>query len=78
MTRMKKVRLSLLALSLVLASLAVAPVRNAEAAGCGSYQYFGCCYLSGGRVAQKEQRVCCDDWGNCWNETRCVGTVCAI
>jgi len=70
-------RFSLLACALTLSALAAVPVRQAEAASCGSWGYFGCCFI-GSQVRQRQQRVCCTDSGSCHNETRCTSSACAV
>lgn len=67
-------RLPLLALGIALTSLSMLP--PAEAADCGSWGYFGCCYV-GTRVTLRQQRTCCNN-GSCYNETRCTSSACPV
>lgn len=69
-------RLPLLALAATLTGWTMIPASPAEAASCGSWQYFGCCYTST-RVTMKQQRTCCDN-GYCYNQTRCTTSLCPV
>lgn len=72
----RSLRLIGLGIALVLSLLALLPPAPAEAASCGGWGYFGCCF--GAQVKMKQQRTCCDDFGYCWNETRCTGSACPV
>lgn len=67
----RSLRLTFLALAVLLTTFAMVPVQKAEAAGCSTWRYNGCC-LS--RLSQYRQ--CCDDYGNCRLETRCTTYAC--
>lgn len=65
-------RLTFLALAVVLSTFAMVPVQKVEAATtCSTWKYNGCC---GYRLSQYRQ--CCDDYGNCRLETRCINSAC--
>lgn len=71
-------RLTFLALAVVLSILAMLPPAPAEAADCGAgWSYYGCCYLSGGRVTMKQEQTCCNN-GSCYHNYRCTSSACPI
>ncbi len=72
-------RLLLLATAVVLSTLAMSPATPAMAgADCGaSWDYYGCCYLSGGRVTERQRQTCCDN-GSCYDNYRCTSYACPV
>ena len=71
-------RLTFLALAIILSILAMLPPATAEAADCGAgWSYYGCCYLSGGRVTMKQEQTCCNN-GSCYHNYRCTSSACPI
>lgn len=76
MTKTTIFRLVLLSLCLALTAAVGLPVSEAEAASCGSWRYYGCCY-SGGRVTMKQAQDCCDN-GYCYTNYRCTTSACPV
>jgi len=76
---LRPIRLAFLALTLTLTSFALLlPAAPAEAADCGAgWSYYGCCYLSGGRVTMRQEQTCCDN-GSCYHNYRCTSSACPV
>jgi hypothetical protein len=69
-------RLTLLASSLLLTTLAAAPARSADN-GCSEWHQIASCCASTFGLRQREERLCCSvQILNCWNEYRCATYPC--
>lgn len=81
---------ALLAITALLTVLAVQPVEAAKSSNirqvtaaactftsCGSWRYYGCCYVSGG-YRLRQARDCTNDGINYCTQTRCTTSLCPM